>query len=80
MSAELEDKVMIILTSILQIEQHKITLAKRGHTPEWDSMAWVNIIAALEDEFDVELNDDEYELVSSYELICELIKVKTQLI
>ena len=77
MSADLEDKVKTILMSILQIEERNITSAKRGFTQEWDSMAWVNIIAALEDEFDIELNDDEYELVTSYELICELIKVKT---
>ncbi len=76
MASKVEEKIKIILKSILEIEENNIYKAKRGVDPQWDSMAWVNIISALEDEFDIELNDEEYELVSSYDLICELIKTK----
>tara|TARA_B100000131_G_C17899701_1_gene525876 strand:+ start:397 stop:642 length:246 start_codon:yes stop_codon:yes gene_type:complete len=76
MQANLEDKVKFILMSILQIEENRVLIAKRGTTSSWDSMAWVNIISAIEDEFGIELNEEDYELVSSFELICELVKVK----
>ena len=76
MSTNIEEKVRLILTTILEIDESSVIKAKRGFTTEWDSMAWVNIIAALEDEFDIELNDQDYELASSFELICELVKTK----
>ena len=69
MQSNLENKVKFILMSILQIEENKVLSAKRGTTTNWDSMAWVNIISALEDEFSIELNEEDYELVSSFELI-----------
>tara|TARA_Y100001968_G_scaffold327251_1_gene371907 strand:+ start:7695 stop:7931 length:237 start_codon:yes stop_codon:yes gene_type:complete len=78
MNNDIEEKIKNIMITILQIEEKKLYTVKRGDSPEWDSMAWVNIIAALEDELDIEFNDDEYELVSSYELICELIKIKSK--
>ena len=77
MTNDLENRVKCILIAILQVEETYVSTAKRGYTEEWDSMAWVNIISALEDEFDIELSEEEYELVSSYELICELIREKT---
>ena len=77
MTNDLEDRVKCILIAILQVEETHGPTVKRGYTEEWDSMAWVNIISALEDEFDIELSEEEYELVSSYELICELIREKT---
>lgn len=77
MSSSVEEKVKMILATVLEIEEERVEKAKRGVTVEWDSMAWVNIIAALEDEFDIELNDEEHELVSSFELICDLVRSKS---
>ncbi len=76
MNTSTEERIKNILTAILDIDYNDIEKASRGVTTEWDSMAWVNIIAALEDEFDIELNDNDYDLISSYDQILELIKLK----
>ncbi len=76
MAIDLEKKVRIILATVLDIEENKVEDFERGISTEWDSMAWVNIIGALEDEFEIELQDTDYEKVSSYKMICNLIRDK----
>ncbi len=74
MAIDLEHKVRMIVATVLDIEESKVEDFERGVSTEWDSMAWVNIIAALEEEFEIELQDADYEKVSSYRMICQLIK------
>ncbi len=76
MEIVIEEKVIIILSKILEIEKEHVKNAKRGLSPEWDSMAWVSIIASLEEEFEIELSENDYEKVASFDLIVEIIKEK----
>ena len=76
MTNDLEHRVERIMIAILQVDQKEVPTVRRGYTEEWDSMALVNIISALEDEFDLELSEEDYEKVASYQLICDLIRAK----
>tara|TARA_Y100001968_G_scaffold332132_1_gene389206 strand:- start:8700 stop:8912 length:213 start_codon:yes stop_codon:yes gene_type:complete len=69
MSGDIEDKIGDILMLYLNMDKNNMRKAKRGISPEWDSMAWVNIIAALQDDFSIDLCEEEYDLISSFDLI-----------
>ena len=69
MSGDIEDKIGDILMLYLNMDKNNMLKAKRGISPEWDSMAWVNIIAALQDDFSIDLCEEEYDLISSFDLI-----------
>lgn len=60
---ELLNQVNAILCSVLQIDASRQTLAANtpllGAIPEFDSMAVVTIITALEDRFGFAVEDDE---------------------
>ncbi len=50
-----------------------------GAVPEMDSMAVVNVIAALEDQFDITVQDDEItgETFATFGSITEFVREKT---
>jgi len=43
-------------------------------TPTWDSLALVNLIALIEDEFSLEIPMDDYEEMNSFESIYVYVK------
>lgn len=57
------EEVKDILSSVLSLGERRKTLdvnsALLGSLPELDSMAAVNLIAALEEHFGIAVNDDE---------------------
>lgn len=57
------EEVRTTLTNILSINDRKDTLTEHsallGSVPELDSMAVVNVITALEEQFDIMIDDDE---------------------
>jgi acyl carrier protein len=57
------EEVKDILSSVLSLGERRKTLdadtALLGSLPELDSMAAVNLIAALEEHFGIAINDDE---------------------
>lgn len=57
------EEVKDILASVLNLGERRNTLtadtALLGSLPELDSMAAVNLIAALEEHFGIAINDDE---------------------
>ena len=44
--------------------------------PEWDSLATVNIASALESEYNIEIDIDELEIITSVEGIYNLLNSK----
>lgn len=56
----IEDKVIMILIDVLrpEAELNSSTLLL-GHLPEFDSMAIVSVMTAIEKEFNLLINDDE---------------------
>jgi acyl carrier protein len=57
------DEVRNILADVMSLGDRKTSLNEEsvllGDIPELDSMAVVNIITALEEHFDIAVNDDE---------------------
>ena len=51
-----------------------------GAIPEMDSMAVVNVIAALEDQFDITVEDDEItgETFATFGAVTEFVRAKTE--
>ncbi len=73
---ELLKQVNSILCSVLQIDESRQTLAidtpLLGAIPEFDSMAVVSIITALEDRFGFVVEDDEID-ASVFETVGSLV-------
>lgn len=59
----MQDEVIRILYDVLGLDRGRLTLDSKhgllGHLPEFDSMAVVAILTALEDQFGIAVNDDE---------------------
>ena len=56
----IKEKIFEIFSDVLDIDIKKISLeTKSSEIKEWDSVATVNIVVALEDEFDVKFKLEE---------------------
>jgi acyl carrier protein len=56
----MEDKVLEIVASILNVEKSELSLESSPETlSNWDSMNHMNIIMALEEEFDITFTEIE---------------------
>jgi acyl carrier protein len=79
----MQDVVIRILCEVLGIEPAKAKLDARsgllGHLPEFDSMAVVAILTALEDEFGIAVDDDEVdaELFETVGSLVAFVEAKT---
>ena len=51
------------------VSEDQVHHASLIETPAWDSLASVNLIAVIEDEFAMEIPIDDYEQMSSFENI-----------
>jgi acyl carrier protein len=76
MTKDLLTQVKSILSRLLQIDESKYPLttgtALLGAIPEFDSMAVVSIITALEDRFAFSIEDDEID-ASVFETVGSLV-------
>lgn len=59
----MQDEVIRILYDVLGLDRRRVKLESNhgllGHLPEFDSMAVVAILTALEDQFGIAVSDDE---------------------
>lgn len=83
MNKDPRTRIEAILIRLLQIDVNQQTLstdtALLGAMPEFDSMAVVSIITALEDSFDIRIEDDEID-ASVFETVGTLVAfVETKL-
>lgn len=73
---ELLDQVCLILCNVLQVDASQrmleISTPLLGAIPEFDSMAVVNLITALEDRFGFAVDDDEID-ASIFETVDSLV-------
>lgn len=47
-------------------------------TPRWDSLKHIELVASLEENFDMEpMSLDEMERIVTYDLVCKVIRAKT---
>lgn len=74
----MEDKLKKLLSVLLGVEVERINNAASSETiVEWDSLKQMNIVVAVEDEFDIEFDEEESILSNSYQSLLELINSKT---
>lgn len=80
---DIEIEVRKMLRDVLSLGARTDTLSREspllGALPEMDSMAVVNVIAAIEDRFDVVVEDDEItgDVFSTLGTLVEFVAMKT---
>ena len=73
----MESTVKKIMASVLEIEANSINKTSSPYTIEnWDSLRHMNLVVALEEEFDVEFDDDEIVYLMEFEGIIRAISSK----
>jgi acyl carrier protein len=70
------EEVRSILLNTLNLNKDKVTLAEStfllGNIPELDSMAVISVISAIEEHFDIKIEDDEIN-AETFETVASLI-------
>lgn len=66
----MEDKILEIIIDILKISREKL-LENFDNKEIWDSMSRVEILFALEEEFDVFFEEEELAVLITPKLLCE---------
>jgi acyl carrier protein len=61
-------KVRSIVAEVLALTEISED-ASQENTPEWDSMAYISIVSVLEDEYEIEVNEDNIDDFGSIEKI-----------
>jgi acyl carrier protein len=73
-----EGKVKEILIDLLEVDESEIvSSAQLGKDLEASSVDIVEILAALENEFDIEISDEEASDLLAVDAIVDFVKVKT---
>jgi acyl carrier protein len=56
----MENKVLEIVSNILQVDISSISLdTSMDNTTKWDSLKQMQIVIAIEEEFEVQISDDD---------------------
>ena len=77
MENKLEDRIKNIISAVFEIPEEQIKDNSSPDTIEsWDSLKHMNLIIALEEEFEVEFNDNEIFEMMNYTLIKSIITGK----
>lgn len=71
----MEDKVLEILKSVFELDVVDETCSQKN-CEAWDSMGQLNLVAELEDAFDISLEPEEIGEMKCYDDIVRLIKSK----
>lgn len=71
----MEEKVLEILKEVFELETVDQTCSQ-DNCDKWDSMGQLNLVAELEDVFDISLEPEEIGKIKSYKDIIELFKNK----
>lgn len=70
-----EVKVINIVADVIKISRKKINLdSDIDNTKGWDSLVTINIIMAIEEEFNIRIDPDDFEKITSIKNICNLIE------
>ena len=77
MDNEISIKLKSIFQSVFNLESNEeVEKISRDNHNEWDSLAQLSIIAAVEDEFSTNIQVEEFERFISYEEIYTILKEK----
>lgn len=74
----LESRLSDVLADVLKVDRARIThRVSRDNTPEWDSLKHIALVMALEEEFEIALDVDEIEAMTSYADVLRIIRGKS---
>ena len=72
-----EDRIKNVMSAVFEIPVNQIKDNSSADTIEsWDSLKHMNLVVALEEEFEIEFKDDEIIEMMNYPLIIEVLKNK----
>lgn len=75
----MENKLKKLLSVLLDVDEEKINNDVSSQTIEgWDSLRQMNIIVAIEEEFDIQFDEEESILADSYQALLSLIQKKNK--
>ena len=69
-----KDKYAKVFQNAFNISKEKVTKLKYQSIKEWDSVGHMQLMSALEDEFEIELDTDDIIDFSSYTKGIEILK------
>lgn len=77
MKENLNERLNLILEDILELEgSEEMESLSMISYPNWDSLAQLSILSALEEEFSIKISIKDFEMISSYKSIQNLLKEK----
>lgn len=68
------EKYKNIFMECLELEEEEVETAAPGEIVNWDSLRHMNLVATLEDEFDIELEPDDVIEIDSFAKGIEILK------
>ena len=71
----MEKKILDILMDVFELDMEDETCSQKN-CEKWDSMGQLNLVAELEDQFDISLEPEEIGEMKCYDDIVKLIKSK----
>lgn len=64
----MEEKFIEKLREVLEIEDHEINMSDEFRTyDEWDSLAYISLIAMLDEEYDIQMEEAEFKKLLTIE-------------
>lgn len=64
----MEEKFIEKLREVLEIEDHEIKMSDEFRTyDEWDSLAYLSLIAMLDEEYDIQMEEAEFKKLRTIE-------------
>ena len=78
--SDIEKRIIFIMSEVFDINKDTIKDdSSTNNLVEWDSMNHMNLIVALEEEFKCEFDEDDIEIMVSFETVKTIIENKLSL-
>jgi acyl carrier protein len=75
MENKIKERIKNVMSAVFELPVEQIKDDSSPDTIEsWDSLKHMNLVVALEEEFETEFNDDEIMEMMNYKLIVEVIE------
>jgi acyl carrier protein len=73
----MENKLKQIFVRLFGVAESSITAdSSPASIPKWDSLVHMNLVVSIEEEFQIQLSDDEIPRMTSFGVILDILKSK----
>ena len=73
----MEDRVKNVMASVFEVDSKSINeITSSDSIDSWDSLKHINLVVALEEEFDITFDDEEILELVTYKLILHMVGEK----